>query len=663
MALKSASKSDTVNGCAAQRRRLAGAALTAALFAVSTPAGAASWDGLISNSHWYVPLPGLLGYAVTRSDFSNPVPLGDQTLWSLGPSVDGVFGGTSTATIQLGPRILTDQSTINGRVSEDGSIVMIFTPEGGGQATVGLGRMRAVGSTTAMEMQMITGTQLLVTHWASMLPYDPARFSPPAAQTIPVTLASGQWAWTDGTAWRVTSPTLFGGIERGRMAVDGFTNGYFQGTAAAAGGRLPVTLLGSITPGGQVLLATTNGVTVNTLYGSIAGGPADAGMRLESYDYVTGAFSGVSSTFSVVAPFDATVAAAGRPGAAGAARALYALAASPISFTPALAPAFDSLLALDGARLAEAVTATTPALSGSAAALSYEMEQSFADRLAARMRDGTAAGMTAWFEPFGATADQSVQAGYPGYRWNSRGVALGMEARADGQFLLGLGFGTGSLDADGDHDDTLDVHSNSLGVYGLYDFGAAGRFDFVLDGGLTENAVSRRLAFADLTTGGSYDGRSYHAGVGWSFDIAAAPDLRLAPRFGLDYGRTDTDGYAEAGGSGLGLVVDADSYESLRLGADLDARLAWQEDLFLTGRIGARYETLGEGRSVTSRFAAGGPSFETSSGSPSPWLFSAGLGLSAALGTGTSLTAAYGVEASPSGYVEQSASLRLHVSF
>jgi len=58
-----------------------------------------------------------------------------------------------------------------------------------------------------MEMQMITGSSLLTTHWAYMAPYNPAVFTPPSpTQYVPANVASPQWNFTAGTTWRLRQP-------------------------------------------------------------------------------------------------------------------------------------------------------------------------------------------------------------------------------------------------------------------------------------------------------------------------------------------------------------------------------------------------------------------------------------------------------------------------
>ena len=60
------------------------------------------WDAAFSNSHWYVPVPQLLAYAAPATGFSNPIAIGDQTLWSLGTATNGAFTGFSSAQLAIG---------------------------------------------------------------------------------------------------------------------------------------------------------------------------------------------------------------------------------------------------------------------------------------------------------------------------------------------------------------------------------------------------------------------------------------------------------------------------------------------------------------------------------------------------------------------------------
>jgi hypothetical protein len=143
---------------ASSRHLVRASAVSAILFAGSISASAQStaWDATISNTHWYVPVPQLLGYAAPATGFNNPITVGDQTLWSLGVAKNGAFTGTSTAQIKIGSTLLVENSTAQGFVTSAGQITILFTPTSGGTPTVGLGQMRNVGGVTSMEMQMIT---------------------------------------------------------------------------------------------------------------------------------------------------------------------------------------------------------------------------------------------------------------------------------------------------------------------------------------------------------------------------------------------------------------------------------------------------------------------------------------------------------------------------
>ena len=64
---------------------------------------------------------------------------------------------------------------------------------------------------------------------------------------------------------------------------------------------------------------------------------------------------------------------------------------------------------------------------------------------------------------------------------------------------------------------------------------------------------------------------------------------------------------------------------------------------------------------ISAAFAGGGDSFVTSGLSLSPWLYSAGLGLVATRGDNVDLSVRYGVQASPSGFLQQGGAVVLKV--
>ena len=245
------------------------------------------WDALLSNSHWYVPVPGLIAYAASNQSFTNPppTPIGDQTLWALGTATNGVFTGQSQAVLYMGGIATNTTTSMQGLVTSAGQIVISFSSDTA-PTTIGIGQMREIGGVPLMEMQMITGSSLLVTHWAYMTPYNPAVFTPPSpTQVITADITSPQWRWTAGTTWRLTSSAFFGTTAPGTFKITNYSNGYYWGPGAAPLGSEVgnFTVMGSITPEGNVLFSLLADGTPNNLAGQITGDASSGIMVLRPY--------------------------------------------------------------------------------------------------------------------------------------------------------------------------------------------------------------------------------------------------------------------------------------------------------------------------------------------------------------------------------------------
>ncbi len=258
----------------------------------------AQWDSLLSNSHWYVPVPGLIAYTSGRESFTTPppVPIGDQTLWAIGQATNGVFTGQSQTSLFLGGTTSNSSATMHGLVTTSGQIVIAFMADGL-PATIGIGQMREIGGVPLMEMQMVTDTSPVVTHWAYMTPYNPSGFTPPpASQVIVADLTAPQWRWSAGTTWQISSPTLFGTAAPGTFKITDYSSGYYWGLGAgpldSAVGNF--TVLGSMTPEGNVLFSMLSDGELNTLIGEIAGDANTGAMVLRPYD-ASGLFGPTSS--------------------------------------------------------------------------------------------------------------------------------------------------------------------------------------------------------------------------------------------------------------------------------------------------------------------------------------------------------------------------------
>jgi uncharacterized protein with beta-barrel porin domain len=278
-----------------------------ALAAIVSTAGTASaqdtrWDAILSNSNWYVAIPNLVAYAgANRSQTSNPFPIGDQTLWALGTATNGTFTGQSEATFAIGPTVTAPTtSSMQGIVTEAGQIRIEFT-SADSPTIIGVGQMREIGGVPFMEMQMITGSSLLVTHWAYMAPYNPSVFTPPSpTQYVSADITSPEWRWTAGTTWQMTSPTVFGTATPGTFKINGYSNGYYWGVGAAPLDSVVgnFTVLGSMTPEGNVLFSLLFGPTYGSLSGQITGDATTGSMVLRSYT-LAGA-TGVPTTASIM---------------------------------------------------------------------------------------------------------------------------------------------------------------------------------------------------------------------------------------------------------------------------------------------------------------------------------------------------------------------------
>ncbi|MBR0773891.1 autotransporter outer membrane beta-barrel domain-containing protein [Bradyrhizobium diazoefficiens] len=623
----------------------------------------AIWDSTLSNTHWYVPTAQLLAYAAPKTGFSNPVPIGDQTLWSLAGATNGSFSGTSVAQLKLGPTLVTDTSTIQGFVTTAGQITMLFTPTSGGAVTVGLGHMRTVNGVTGMEMQMITGDNLLVTHWAYMLPYDPATFTPPASQPV---LANSvpQWAWTSGTPWRIVSPALFGNSAPGRFVITNYQNGYFWGTGIGPAGTSAAnfTLLGSVTPEGNVLFNTLSRGTLNSLYGAASGDASGAQMLVSTYD-LSGNPTGGVAYLSLVRPYAETLQAQNSRAGLGAADMLYRLSATSLGWTGSMAPGFVVLDNLGGQDLVNAVNQTLPVLTGAASQATYATQRVFQQAMTGRLDDvlglngAVAPERNIWMKPLGGSVRQGSVDGVPGYNASGGGVAVGADATISARSMLGGVFAYSHQTVTGSDNavpNRLGIDSYQAGLYGAYALGHGIQVDGQLDGALNDNGESRSLTFINGTAAAGYRSLGGHAGLGIRKLIPIEPGLAIAPSLRLDYGQVRSPAYQEGGAGGFSLNVDSQTYRELALTAGLKSAWRIARQVYLTGEAGVGYNALNQGLQIKSAFAGGGDAFVTSGLALSPWVYSTALGLVAADGKGFDLGIRYGLAATSSGLLQQS---------
>ncbi|MBR0824739.1 autotransporter outer membrane beta-barrel domain-containing protein [Bradyrhizobium manausense] len=646
-------------------RTLACAACAVALGGGPAPvlAQSAIWDATLQNTSWYVPTAQLLAYASPKTGFSNPIPIGDQTLWSIGTATNGSFTGTSVAQLKLGSVLLTDTSTFQGFVTNAGQITMLFTPISGGAVTVGLGHMRSINGVTEMEMQMITGDSLLVTHWAYMLPYNPATFTPPAPQPIPANSVP-QWAWTSGTPWRIVSPAIFGTSTPGRFVITNYQNGYFwgAGVAPAGSGGGTFTLLGSVTSEGNILFNTLSRGTLTSLYGAASGDASGSQMIVSTYD-LTGNLTGGLATMSLVQPYAQTLQAQNNRVGLGAADVLYRLSTTSLGWTGSMVSGFAALDNLGGQNLSNAINQTLPVLTGAASQATYATQRAVREAVTGRLDDisglnpGIAPERHFWMKPLGGIVRQSGLDGIPGYNASGGGIAAGADASISPRALLGGMFAYSHQSITGSDDavpQRLAIDSYQLGLYGTYALSHGLLLDGQLDGAFNDNGESRSLTFIGNTATARYSSTTGHGGAAIRKRIPVTADLTLTPSLRLDYGEVRSAAYQESGAGGFSLNVDSQVYRELTVTAGVKSVYRLAKRLCATAEVGVGYNTLNQGLQINSAFAGGGSSFVTTGLSLSPWIYSANLGLVAAGSDKVDVGVRYGVQATSSGLLQQS---------
>jgi outer membrane autotransporter protein len=642
------------------------------VLAIPVHAQSGPWDETLSNTFWYVPVPQLLAYGAAGGSFSDPFPIGDQTLWTLGNSVDGVFTGTSDTTLKLGPVVTSIATTMNGIVTDAGQTRIVFTDAATGTTTIGVGQMRQFDGSVAMEMQMLTGSSLLVTHWAYMLPYDPVVFTPPPATAIPVSIAAPEWKWTEGTRWHIASPSLFGTATPAKMIITDYINGYFwgQGVAPDSNGEV-FSFLGSITPEGNVLYSVITEGKLSQLYGQLLGGGSDALMLLRTYLAAEGE---TSALIRLVRPYVETVTEAGDTSATAAAGVLYELAGTRSGLNGEMAPVFDSFDQLRGADLSAAITQTLPLFVGAGLRATYNtqrvVQQTVLERIDAVQ--GLAAdaefetGQDLWIKPFGNWLSQGGLDDIPGYDISGGGLVLGFDQLLSPTTTIGgvLAYASNQIiGQDSASSDVLNLNNYQFGLYGTTRLALNLELNGQIGAAVTRNSGLRSIDFQSVAAASDYDSRTGHIGIGLRQIIAATATTTVIPSLRVDYAQVNTDAYTETGAGTLNLNVDQQRYEELLFSAGLRGDFQVSNGLELSLTAAAGYNALNNQTQITAAYEGGGASFVTYGEDVSPWLFSLGIGLFRVERDGLDIALRYDLQASPTGYMGQTASLRLTHTF
>lgn len=144
----------------------------------SPPTDDGQWE-FLEDTYWYVPVPYLPAVVLVNLDPAQTTEVVDQTLWHITSVENGYVIGEVASNFGGG----WSYSTLVGSITPDGAVSFSFTPESGGDLTVGNGTMVLKEGAWFFEMQMTTGSgSASITHWAYMaesLPGDRAWLSLP----------------------------------------------------------------------------------------------------------------------------------------------------------------------------------------------------------------------------------------------------------------------------------------------------------------------------------------------------------------------------------------------------------------------------------------------------------------------------------------------------
>lgn len=658
-----------------------------------------NYSNIIAGSNWDVPAANLLAYGSNPSSgLSGASSLGDQTRWGCQLGVNGCtttstsgmrvvstaggitsFSGSSAAQFAIGPATTPPSyASISGTVTPSGQISMVFTPTNssgaltGGTTTLGLGQFQTYNGTNAMQMQMISGEAgLYISHWAYMVPYDGTNATPITSN--PTTTANPAYSWTAGTVWKIVDPVLFGSTKPGRFTINSFIGGYFTGTGIGPDGKtITFSQLGSVTPEGKVLFATmkTGSVEIATSYGSITGSNTNASMVLAGYNNATAGYTGFYTTLTEITPYVSVTSAANNPAAAGAAASLYNLGGTALGFTGAMAPVITAIDNLSGTAQSNAISQTMPVLTGAGSQATASSQRMFNQNILARQNAlaGKSGGediignQEVWGKVYGAWGNQGNYANVAGYNSNTGGLVLGADKVISSEISLGavLGISTSSMSSNNSAaPSNLNINSYQLGGYGDYKLTPALKLNYQADIAVNQNSGSRNINFYGVTANSSYTSYTGHLGTGVQQNFVLNDKTSITPTFRVDYLTVQSQAYNESNAGVLNLNVNNQTWNELMTTAGLRADYEFMPNLRFSTNVSAGYNTLNRQVLLGASYAGGGNSFTTFGLQLSPWLYSAGAGISGVITKDIELNVRYDLQTSTSGYLNQIASAKL----
>jgi len=524
-----------------------------------------------------------------------------------------------------------------------------------------------------MEMQMITGTSLLVTHWAYMTPYS----GPNSAATPPIahppSNANPYYSWTAGTVWKIVDPILFGTTAPGRFVVSNYNGGYFYGYGVGPKSNpVAYTQLGSITPQGMVLFATmAKGTQVlNASYGELTGSSGSGVMTLADYDSTTASPIGSVTLLSQISPYSSVISSTNNPAAAGAANTLWNLGTSEAGLTGAMAPVLLALDNYSGKDLSNAISQTLPLLTGAGSQATANSQRIINQFVMARQNNlsGQSNGEEIlgnkefWGKVYGSWGNQQNWGNVAGYSNNTGGFILGGDQILSPQSRIGafLGFSSSSLSSNNNYaPSNLNISSYQLGAYGNYDLRKDLNWNYQLNGALNQNTGSRNISFYGVTANSSYNSYTGHLGTGLQQYFDLNDKTRITPTLRADYLTIQSNAYSESNAGPLNLNVNNQTWNELYTTAGIKFDYQFMPQVKVSTNIAAGYNLLNRQVLITSSYQGGGDPFTTYGLQLSPWLYSGGVGIGGMIHKDIELNIRYDLQTTSSSYMNQIASAKL----
>lgn len=316
-------------------------------------------------------------------------------------------------------------------------------------------------------------------------------------------------------------------------------------------------------------------------------------------------------------------------------------AAGAAGATGDMATVLNTMDELSSAQISSALDTVVPQVDGGVMAVSYDALSNFVGLSAERVENifmasseiekdktGVSTGDEKklygwWGKGFGGYLEQDTRKGISGYNaWNA-GTAMGIDARALEDFVLGFagGWAYGKVDSKSNNAETT-IDSAQATLYGGYE---GVNYPFFIDAS-GSFAWNWYQGTRDITVGGinrtanaDYDGQQYDAYIGGGYRFKIVENFEITPLASLEYCHLRLASYTETEAGALSLSVGSQSYDFLQSG--IGGRMAYTAKCdwgSITPEVHGKwfYEYIGDKMQLSSTFTGGGGAFDTNGFKP-----------------------------------------------